>query len=145
MDHYLVETFGLLINQAWHVQTGMGMHSYPSRCFWQCKTGSYTLKYWFCRFIFKRIGSNCEMIAVCPYSFSHEVQKGTDDSVIRVTQWRINTVWDTLLENMAHLKATCQSHTKELKSQEMLLFFCGKGFNAQQSFLAFTVSCVKWT
>lgn len=89
------------------------------------------------------------MIAVCLYSFSHEVPKGRAGSVIRVTQCRIDTVGDTLQENMALLTlrphARAMLRNKELKSLEMFLFLCEKGFNAQQSFLAFTVSCVKWT
>lgn len=90
--------------------------------------------------MFKRIGSDREMIAVCLYSLSHEVWKGRADSVIRVKRRRINTVRNTLQQNVALLTlkplAGAVLHNQELKSQEMFLFLCEKGFSAQQSFLA---------
>lgn len=53
-------------------------------------------------------------------------------------------VRDTLQENMALLAvrvaARAMLHNQKLKSQEMLLFLCEKGFNAQQSF--FSVHCI---
>ena len=110
-DHSLALTFVLLISQAWCAQAGMRIHSYPSSCFWQCKTGwSYTMQYWFCWYISERIGSDREMIAACLHSFSHEVQKGRADSVIRVTQRRINMVRDRrvcLCRLRGHLPKPC--------------------------------------
>lgn len=74
------------------------------------------------------VGSECMMSVACQYSFSHEVWKGSTDSVIRE-----HAAVDQC--NSRHKATEYDSaavhYNQVLKSQEMFLFFCKMGFNNQ--------------
>lgn len=126
------------------------MHPFSCSCYWQCETGClYTLWYWFGPCVFKKISSDGEMITMWLSSFCHEGTKGRLDAVIRVTRLRIDMDSETRCRRIYSLLAvflpTLCFIIKSYNHRRCFYSSVQRASMPSNHFLAFAVSCVKWT